>query len=363
MIRAIHQILPTLAYGDAIGNQVLEIKRLLHEWGYSSEIFAEHWHPRLASECRHYEQYSRYSHPDNILILHYSIGGAVNNLALRLQDRLALYYHNITPAEFFHRWNGDMAFRLDQARQGLTSFAGKAPAIVGSTYNQKELEALGFHVIGIAPYILTFEHLDASLSLPGSMKAKHRFAKLETVDWLFVGRIAPNKCIQDVIKSFYYYHRWINPKSRLFLVGTGEGSEAYLSDLYRLVTVLELDGSVIFTGQVESPAVFYGMADVYISLSEHEGFCIPLLEAMHYDVPVIAYAGAAVPETLGNAGVLVHRKEHSVIAELAHEIIINESLRPRILATQRTRLADFNPVQARDEFRQALQSLIEMSAV
>ncbi len=358
---AIHQILPTLGFGDAIGNQVLELKRLIRRGGYESEIFVEHYDPRLASECRHYGQYHRYSHERNLLMLHYSIGGAVNRFVLNLPDRLILYYHNITPARFFYRWNGDMALRLKEARRDLVSLAGKVPVIVGSSYSKQELESLGFKVVGIAPYILSFEQLDASLNAPSATMLKQRFGDQDTVDWLFVGRLAPNKCINDIIKCFYYFHHWMDAKSRLLLVGTREGAESYVSHLYRLVTRLDLDGAVVFTGQVDSPAVFYKMADLYISMSEHEGFGMPLLEAMHYDVPVLAYASAAVPEIMGNAGVLFREKKFPMIAEMANEIISNSVLRQRLLTTQREHLDQFSPEEARTNFELWLKKLDALS--
>jgi glycosyltransferase involved in cell wall biosynthesis len=361
MLRQVHQILPTLAYGDAIGNQVLELRRLLREWGYASEIFAEHWHPRFASECRPYEEYRRFSHLDNLLILHYSIGGAVNRFVLGIADRRVIYYHNITPAHFFYRVNGEMARWLEEARRDLALFAGKIPALAASPYNQQELGALGFKVIGVAPYILTSEQLESGAASAGAAKIRQRFDKSETIDWLFVGRLVPNKCIHDIIKTFYYYHAWMAPNSRLFLVGSGEGTESYLADLYHLVTRLGLDGAVIFAGHyaaADGLAAFYQMADVYLSMSEHEGFCIPLVEAMRFDIPVLAYASTGVPYTMGNAGVLFQRKEYPLIAEMVYEIIGDTSLRERLVTTQRARLDAFAPEKAREQFRACLTQLI-----
>lgn len=360
MFRQIHQILPTLAYGDAIGNQVLELRRLLREWGYTSEIFAEHWHSRLAGECHPYEEYRRYSHPDNLLILHYSIGGAVNRFVLGLPDHRVLYYHNITPAHFFYRVNGEMARWLSEARQDLALFANNTPALAASPYNQQELEGLGFRVLGSAPYILTFEQLDSGATSAGAAKIRQRFGKSGTIDWLFVGRLVPNKCIHDIIKTFYYYHKWIESNSRLVLVGSGEGAESYVADLYRLVTRLGLDGVVIFAGHhaaADGLAAFYRMADVYISMSEHEGFCIPLIEAMHFDIPVVAFASTGVPYTMGNAGVLFRRKDYPLIAETVHEIITNQPLRERLVTVQRARVDTFAPEKTRAQFRACLEAL------
>jgi len=140
-------------------------------------------------------------------------------------------------------------------------------------------------------------------------------------------------------------------------VGTSAGVEGHVTDLYRLVTHLELDGSVVFVGQISDAALStcYQMADVYICLSEHEGFCIPLLEAMHYDLPVIAYAATGVPYTMGDAGVLIRRKEPALIAEAMHEIATNDELRPWLIAGQRRRLQAFSPENVRAQILALLE--------
>jgi glycosyltransferase involved in cell wall biosynthesis len=356
MAQQIHQILPTLAFGDAIGNLVLELARLLREWGYESEIFAERWDPRLAGQCRPYEEYRRYSRPDNVLILHYSIGGASNEFAMGLPDRVILYYHNITPARYFYRTNGQTAHALEQALRALPKYS-RLLAIADSPFNGQELESLGFRVIGVVPPLLSLGGLDASLESPAASVLRRRFGNRGTTDWLHVGRLAPNKCIHDIIKAFYYYSQWIDPKSRLLLVGTTDSLQAYVDELYHLVTKLRLDGKVVFTGHVESLGLFYQMSNLYISMSEHEGFCIPLVEAMCHDVPVVAYASTSVPSTLGGAGVLVHAKDYAAIAEMSHEIISNTVLRERLVRGQRERLVEFEPERTRARMRELIQSL------
>lgn len=361
MTRQVHQMLPALAYGDAVGNQALEFKRTLRAAGYQSEIFVEHWDPRLANECRPYQDYRRVSHADNLLLLHYSIGGAVNTFVRDLPDRVILYYHNITPAKFFYQINGQLACLLEDARRDLRAFIGRVPALAASPFNEQELAGLGFQVLGVVPYIFTFDQLDAGLSSTGAAKLKRQFARADCKIWLYVGRLAPNKCVQDVIKAFAYYHTWIETHSRLLLVGSGEGMDAYVAELYRWVTRLNLDGAVVFAGHygaADGLAAFYQMADVYISMSEHEGFCIPLMEAMHYALPVLAYDATGVPFTLGDAGILIRQKEFSLIAEMAHEVIDNLDLRARIQTKQRERLRAFQADRVRRDFCERVAALL-----
>lgn len=358
--KRIDQILPTLAYGDAIGNHVLALRSLLRQWGYASEIFAERWHPRLSGECRPYREYLHHSQPDNTLLLHYSIGGDVNRFVLDLSDQVILYYHNITPAHFFWDVNGELARQLDEARRGLETLAGRLPAIAASPYNHQELEQLGFQVLGVAPYLLSFDELDQGAQGKKARELQARYQNDETNDWLYVGRLAPNKCIHDLIKTFYYYQKWIQPASRLLLVGTGEGMEPYVQALHELVRGLDLEHSIVFAGHFgasEGLAAFYQMASLYVCMSEHEGFCIPLVESMHYDLPVLAHAAAGVPLTMGSSGVLVRAKDHAAIAELAHEVITNQDLRGRIIAGQRNRLQDHLAARARAELRSIVDRL------
>jgi glycosyltransferase involved in cell wall biosynthesis len=347
--RAIHQALPTLGYGDAIGNQVRHIQALLRARGYASEIFAEHWDSRYNDRCKHYSTYAAYSHKDNLLLLHYSTGGDINAWAKSQADQLGLIYHNITPAHFFEGVDDEMAQRLAQARIALREFKS-IPAIADSPYNQLELESLGFGVLGVVPPVLNLAALDAELSLPGASHIQKMFGKRSTaqapnsVDWFFVGRHVPHKGLHHLIKAFYYFHRFIQPHSRLLLAGNSSGMESYMDSLFDLVTQLGLDGAVVFVGAVgEGLAALYQMADVYVSMSEHEGFCVPLVEAMHYDVPILAYDCTNVPFTLGDAGVLVKRLDYRLFAELAHEMTSNDTLRQQIIRTQRARLPAFAP--------------------
>ena len=358
--RAIHQLVPTLVAGDAVGNHVLAVQRLLRSWGYASDIFADNWLPSVAGQVRPYQDYERVSHPQNLLLLHYSTGGPVNRFALNVPDRLVLYYHNITPAHFFYRFNAELALLLEEARRDLALFAGRAPAIAASDYNARELAELGFEVLGVVTYAFALGERRAEPDGPAAAAVRARYGRAGSTDWLHVGRLAPNKCLHDIIQAFACYHRWINANSRLLLVGGGAGLGHYADWLHRLVTQLRLDGQVVFTGHTQDPAPYYGLAQVYVAMSEHEGFCIPLVEAMQHDLPVVAYAAAAVPDTLGPAGVLIRRKDFPVIAEMVHETITNAALRARLLAGQRARLAAFAPEQAAADLRACLARLGEV---
>jgi glycosyltransferase involved in cell wall biosynthesis len=164
---------------------------------------------------------------------------------------------------------------------------------------------------------------------------------------LFVGRMIPNKKIDDLIKSFAFYQRHLNRRSRLLLVGDYRGHERYFRRLLELIDELRAR-DVVFTGHVAQDELmaYYSAADLFLCLSEHEGYCVPLVEAMHAGVPVIAYAAGAVAETLGGGGILLRDKAPELVAFLIDEVTRNASLRQELLAGQsravgRIRSTDF----------------------
>ncbi len=178
------------------------------------------------------------------------------------------------------------------------------------------------------------------------------------VNILFVGRIVPNKRLEDVILTFYYFKHFVCPEARLFLVGSTAGMERYFNFLQALVKRLDLS-DVIFAGHVTTAQwlAYYQCGSIYLSMSEHEGFGIPLLESMHFGLPIIAYKAAAIAETLGGSGILVKIKDHAAIAELIGLVLEDENLRTEIVARQRERLRDFLPIKIEPQLRQLLQTL------
>lgn len=358
--RAVHQLVPRLSYGDAIGNQVRALRRLFQAWGYASQIFADAWDERLAGECQPSSRYARVSQAKNLLLLHYGAGVSSQLSALTWPDKVVLYYHNLTPAHYYYRTTGAFAAQLVEARRNLARLAGRVPAVAGSPYNRQELEAMGFRVVAEVPYFLALAELDEGLRTPAAAALLKQYQAPGTRTWLHVGRLAPNKRLEDIVNAFYYYHRFIYPHSRLLLVGSTTGNERYVEALRRQIEQLELQAAVILTGAygpAEGLGVFYTLADVYVCLSEHEGFCLPLVEAMHYNVPVLAYAAAGIPFTLGQAGVQFTQKNYPVIAEMVDEVIVNEPFRRQLIAGQRARLAEFTPERCRTQVRAALEAL------
>lgn len=328
---AVHQILATLGYGDAIGHEVLGIQRVLRAAGYASEIFVETADRRLEDLTVDYRDLPEASHPDNLLIHHFSIGSRASRVAYALPDRMALVYHNITPPEFFVDVHPLLVQLCFLGRRELGVYASRVELALGdSEYNRLELEGLGFANTAVLPVVPDFSHLGGT---PNYMQAG-AFDD-DWVNILFVGRMIPNKRIEDVIRAFHAYQRWFNPRSRLLLVGSHGGFERYLAMLHDFVARIGAT-DVHLLGHVsnEELAAYYEIADAFLCASEHEGFCVPLMEAFHMGVPVLAYAATAVPATMDGGGILYHRKDPVEVAGLIDAVVSDAALREAVLARQ-----------------------------
>ena len=342
MIR-IHQVLATLGYGDAIGHEVLGIQRVLRAAGYKSEIFVETADHRLEPQTRDYRELVDFSHRDNLLLHHFSLGSKASRTAYALPDRMALIYHNITPPEYFVGVHRTLARQTFRGRRELQAYADRCDLAMGdSEFNRQDLEALGFPRTAVLPVVPDFSHLDRE---PNWLVARDF-----DDDWtniVFVGRVIANKKIEDLICWFHAYHTIFNPRSRLLLVGAQTGFERYLASLHELVGRLDAS-QVHFIGHVsdEELVAYYELADLFLCASEHEGFCVPIVEAFYKQVPVLAYAATAVPSTMDGAGVLFEDRNPIHVAALMDEIVSNVSLQDRIVdgqlaAIDRLRSKDF----------------------
>ena len=342
MIR-IHQVLATLGYGDAIGHEVLGIQRVLATAGYESEIFVETADSRLEPRTRDYRELVDFSRSDNLLIHHFSLGSKASRTAFALPDRMALVYHNITPPEYFVGVHRTLARQCFRGRRELQAYADRCDLALGdSEFNRQDLEALGFPRTAVLPVVPDFSHLDRA---PNWLVAREF-----DDDWtniLFVGRVIANKKIENLIRYFHAYHAFVNPRSRLLIVGAQTGFERYVAALHHLAAMLDAS-DIHFLGHVsdEELVAFYEIADLFLCASEHEGFCVPLVEAFYTQVPVLAYAATAVPSTMDGAGVLFEDTDPLHVAALMDGILSNPDLQNRIVegqleAVDRLRMKDF----------------------
>jgi glycosyltransferase involved in cell wall biosynthesis len=331
----IHQFLTSYSYGDAIGNEALEIREYLRGQGYESNIFALHYHPRYAGQIINYLEYDGFSSPDNIVIFHFSIGSPVTRKFLRVPDKKVIIYHNITPYEFFLDYHRILAKDCYKGRVEFKTLVGKVDLALGdSKYNEQEMRDLGFERTGVLPLVMNFSKFEA----PVVPILKELFDDGKT-NILYVGRIIPNKRIEDVLKIFHLYQTYFNPDSRLFCIGEYRGFERYLTALQQMASVLK-SRNVHFSGHVpeEELISYYKLSHVYLHMSEHEGFCAPVPESFHLNIPVVAFDGGAVRETMGQGGILVTRKKLLKIAAMIDRIQSDPTLKQQVIASQQKEL-------------------------
>jgi glycosyltransferase involved in cell wall biosynthesis len=337
-------VLATLGYGDAIGHEVLGIQRVLRRAGFDSDIFVQTADPRVEDRTRDYRDLIQESDPANILIHHFSIGSRASRITYALPDRQILVYHNITPPEFFVDVHQQLVEQCFKGRRELGIYPARVDLALGdSEFNRRELEVLGFDPTGVLPVVPDFSHLDTP---PNDLIAREFDDGWTNI--LFVGRIIPNKRIEDVIRYFHAYQRHFNPRSRLLLVGSYGGFEKYLATLHQLCARLGVT-SVYFTGHVTDAelAAYYEVADLFLCASAHEGFCVPIIESFHNQIPVVAYAATAVPVTMDGAGLLYSTQEPLEVAALVDTVLDDQQLYDQIVSKQdaaleRLRAKDFD---------------------
>ncbi len=355
-MKALHQFTAGFAKGDAISNEALTLRAIFRSWGLQSDIFSESRRilPEMRREIRDVSLVAAGLRPDDAVLLHLSIGSPVNGLFGSLACRKVILYHNVTPPRFFQSLHPSTGWALEEGLAQVKALAGAAEVnLADSRFNASELEAVGYRDVRVLP--LVFD--PARLNAPPDRRRLREWRDGRT-NVLFVGRIAPNKKIEDLLLAFAHYQKTVEPESRLLLAGSWAGCERYRQILAAQVRRLGLP-SVEFLGSVSQPVLqaCYAAADLFLCMSEHEGFCIPVLEAMVLGVPVLAFAAAAVPETMDGAGVLLARKDFPEMAELMGRLCRDRALREGVLAGQRERVKRYFGRDLAGELRALLAPL------
>jgi len=351
----INQWVPAAHRGDAIGDSARRVRDLLRGMGHDSELYALTIDDDLRHDVRAFSDPA--ARRGDLTIFHYALPSPMTAAFASLDSGRVLQYHNVTPAEYFAPFDPSL-FRLARlGREELATLAGRTDLALGdSEYNRHELESLGFGPTGVFPIAVDTTRVTRAAARP----ALERLLDDGLVNFLFVGRMAPNKKIEDIIKLAEVYKRYIDAYYRFIFVGRYDVVPRYYSMIRALMADYRLlNDRFVFTGPVpdEELAVYYQHAAVYLSLSEHEGFCVPLIEAMAADVPVLAYSAAAVPDTLGGAGVQFAPKDLEYAAELLGALAFDDDLRARIVARQRRRLADFGDARIVRELTSVIHQL------
>lgn len=355
------QILSTIAYGDAIGNEVFALKKVLEDMGYETGVYALSIVPPL----NHEDASDIGELPDlgekDVIIYHLSTGTQLNYDLAGFKGKKIIIYHNITPPEFFSGYDSFFEKISEEGLEGARFLADKADyCLADSEFNKEDLRKLGYSMpIDILPVVIPFDEYRRT---PGQgILNKYRDGRHNI---LFTGRVAPNKCHQDIIAAFACYKKYYDANARLFLVGSYKETDKYYRKLKKYVELLKVE-DVVFTGHIKFEEIlsYYCLADVFLCMSEHEGFCVPLIEAMLFGVPVIAYKSAAVPLTLGDGGILIHEKKPMETAALIDRVIKDSGLRETIRENQTSRLEDFKYETTVGLFRKYMEKFIEIEGL
>ena len=333
---AIHQFHSGSAYGDAVTNGMFLIRRLLLRFGFSSEIYVEQVAPELKGQLFSHKQLNPTE--SDLIFIHHSMGHDLEEWVLTLPGKKILIYHNITPASFFPE---DSLFRYysQLGRQQLKTFLPIiSSAIADSKLNAQELLALGYKDVETIPLLIDINTLESR-----QWDTRIADASADTYTLLFVGRVAANKCQHDLITIARYLKGMIKRPFELVLVGGYERENPYYQTLQIMISKAGVSSNIRFTGKISDAELYgwYRTADVFVSMSEHEGFGVPLIEAMAFDVPVLAYKSSNIPHTLGGAGILITQKNHCEIAALIKILSEDRAMKRAIIKKQRAHAATF----------------------
>lgn len=338
----VNQFVPALAQRDAVSDHALQLNELFRACG-RAQLFYEHADPHSARLGKHHREYRNSPDRHTVNLLHLSIGTGLVAVVERTGAPLVINYHDITPSRFFEPFDREVAHLLRSGRQQLSRLAPAASgAWADSVYTQKELMGCGYRRTAAIPILIDPSRF---LTRPSATLVERiRTTKDQGPDLLFVGRLAPNKKIEDLINLLHVYDRYVGRGGRLFIVGArSAGLTSYWTALERHAQAL-LGDRAVFVGSIddEDLAAYYSTCDVYVSMSEHEGFGVPYVEAMHHGLPILALGRAATEETVGGAGIVLERRDYLEFALALHRIFTHSPLRHSLIlgaARQRVRFS------------------------
>ena len=351
----VHQWVPAAHRGDAVGDNARQVRSLLRRWGHDADIFALSVDDDLRDDIRDWNDPE--SRQADVTILHFAMPSPMTRALATLPGARVLCYHNVTPPHFFAPFDPALVGLTALGRRELATLVGRVDLALGvSEYNRQELDRAGFSPTGVLPLMVDTSRLTHAEPVP----PLERLLRDGLTNILFVGRIAPNKKIEDHIRMAEHYKRYVDVYYRFIFVGKSDAVPSYYNAIRQLIVEYKmLPERFWFPGPASDAelAAYYRHAHAYVSLSEHEGFCMPLVEAMAMDVPVLAYGAAAVPETLGGAGVTFAPKDLEVAAELLGGLIYDEPFRRRVIDGQRERVQDFAPERVSPRIHEALAAV------
>jgi glycosyltransferase involved in cell wall biosynthesis len=353
----IDQVIPSLASRDAIGGHVVQLRDLLRSRGFESDIFYGNATPDRLDWGLPVSRIGDRPSAGRVLLYQLSIGSGVADIFRQRGERKFVNYHNITPADLLEAWVPAVG---EEVRWGRAQLRDLAPvtefAIADSVYNEKELQVAGYRSTTTVPLLVDLEGFAGS---PDPVLAARLAGQKERggADLLFVGKVSPHKGQHDLVKTLAAYRRLYDPNARLHLVG-GAISEEYQTALERFIAELGLTDAVEIAGSVthEELIAYYAGADAFVCLSNHEGFCVPLIESMYHRLPIVAYTNTAVPETVQSAGLVLPNKEPVRVAAAIDRVVTDPALRSVLAQAASERVGAFALPRVRAGFASALEA-------
>lgn len=333
----IDQWVPALHRGDAIGDSARLMRDAFRSWGHQADVYALELDADLEGDGRRFAEW-RAGGPDDVVLLHFALPSPLSPAFREHRGRRVLLHHNITPPGYFLGWDDELARICQVGREELATLAPHADlGLADSEWNRRELEALGVARTGVLPIYLDFARYREA---PNPVLA--RLLEDGRTNLLFVGRLVPNKRPEDLIRLASLWKRWLSPDVRLLLVGKLPRRRPYFDALQAFAYEEGLTpAEVVFTGHVAHDELLacYRAARVFVSMSEHEGFGVPLVEAMAFGVPVIARNCAGVSDAVGDGGLLIDRPEPEALAEGARIMLADAGVRAYYALGQPARVA------------------------
>jgi glycosyltransferase involved in cell wall biosynthesis len=329
---------------DAVGRHTLRLREVLLERGVRSEIYVEMDDPETASATRPFTRYADEAEPGDVLVYQFATTSAIAPWLCARSETLIVNYHNVTPPEFYAPWNNGMARHQLLALTQLRRLAPRAAlGVAVSAFNEAELRQAGFGRTAIVPptAIVTTDP-GAGARAAGARAAGARAVGATSVGarWLGVGRLAPNKAIERAVMALLVARAHHDPEATLQVVGRPV-VPSYTAALHRFVAELGLQDAVRFAGAVSDDDLVEIMvgSDVLVVTSAHEGFGVPVLEALTLGIPVVANAAGALPEVVGDAGVLVDARDPYAVAAAAAGVVQDVDARTDLARAATTQLA------------------------
>lgn len=339
--KAIHQLTSFARRGDAVYDHAEQLRKIILSWGYRSTIYVLDEATCVYDGVEYYKKLR--AGRDDILLYHFGLGSVLTRFFLDQPGKKFLLYHNMTPEKYLIGIDNQSFLGVRRGRKELDEMKPRLDGALGHSHytSQDIVERNGYTNVGVLPILKDFSVYEGKTPLPERLD-KWRSDK-KTI--FFIGRVVANKCQADLVRTLHAYTKLYGNDARLVMPGSWKNTESYRDHLRHLARSFDIEDSVIIPGFIDDEDFFalFSMADVYLSLSEHEGFGVPLLEAMWFGAPVVAYAVCSIPEILGDTGVKLHGKDPAVTATVLREIFENPTLKEKIVTAQKARLREYSP--------------------